>query len=138
MEGIAATIYGRKSRELVGLMTQLRACGASADLDLPRIANIGNQSAGKSSLVEAISGIKVLRDAGTCTRCPMEVRLRCVDTPWSCRISLRFERDADNKPVESYFLELTDEGVLRAKGGEAPSRSTHQLSFSTNLVRLNI
>jgi AAA15 family ATPase/GTPase len=38
------------------------------DLDLPVIAVIGNQSAGKSSLIEAISGITLPRAAGTCTR----------------------------------------------------------------------
>ncbi|GAA6041177.1 hypothetical protein JCM8097_004154, partial [Rhodosporidiobolus ruineniae] len=104
----------------------------------------------------------------------MEVRLRCADTPWSCRISLRFERDVHNKPVESvreisfgpvltkpsaveaalrraqlailnpsvhdvqYFLDLSDEQVRLAKEGHAPSASNGQLSFSTNLVCLDI
>lgn len=36
------------------------ANSAQADIDLPRIAVIGNQSAGKSSLVEAISGVRCL------------------------------------------------------------------------------
>ena len=39
-----------------------------ADMDLPMIAVIGSQSAGKSSLIEAISGITLPRAAGTCTR----------------------------------------------------------------------
>jgi ABC-type polysaccharide/polyol phosphate transport system ATPase subunit len=38
------------------------------DIDLPQIAVIGSQSAGKSSLIEAISGITLPRDSGTCTR----------------------------------------------------------------------
>jgi len=38
------------------------------DLDLPQIAVIGSQSAGKSSLIESISGITLPRAAGTCTR----------------------------------------------------------------------
>ena len=35
---------------------------------LPKIVVVGDQSTGKSSLIEAISEIKVPRDAGTCTR----------------------------------------------------------------------
>ncbi|KAF8145095.1 P-loop containing nucleoside triphosphate hydrolase protein [Mycena galopus ATCC 62051] len=79
-------------------MSQLRAVGAQGELDLPRITVIGNQSAGKSSVVEAISGIKVPRDAGTCTRCPMECRLSSSTNSWSCRISIRLEFDASGRP----------------------------------------
>ena len=39
-----------------------------ADVDIPAIVAIGWQSAGKSSLIEAISGIKLPRASGTCTR----------------------------------------------------------------------
>ena len=38
-------------------------------MDLPQIAVIGQQSAGKSSVIEAISGITLPRSPGTCTRC---------------------------------------------------------------------
>ena len=37
------------------------------NIDLPMIAVIRNQSAGKSSLIESISGITLPRSAGTCT-----------------------------------------------------------------------
>ncbi|KAF8335514.1 P-loop containing nucleoside triphosphate hydrolase protein [Amanita rubescens] len=65
--------------------------------DLPRICVIGGQSAGKSSLVEAVSGINVPRDSGTCTRCPMECTMT-QDEQWSCTISLRLEFDANGDP----------------------------------------
>ncbi|PBK80191.1 hypothetical protein ARMGADRAFT_1003277 [Armillaria gallica] len=64
---------------------------AQTYIELPRIVVIGNQSAGKSSVVEAISGITVPRDAGTCTRCPMECRLASSEDPWCCQISIRYE-----------------------------------------------
>ncbi|KAI0650980.1 P-loop containing nucleoside triphosphate hydrolase protein [Trametes meyenii] len=85
--------YTKTSQELIQFVTTLRALGAQVFLDLPRIVVIGNQSAGKSSLVEAISGISVPRDAGTCTRCPMECRLAHSRDAWSCQISIRWEYD---------------------------------------------
>ena len=82
------------------------------DIDLPQIAVIGSQSAGKSSLIEAISGTTLPRAAGTCTRyvtfflasipylthqptssCPTECRLSRSDSPWQCIVSLRFITD---------------------------------------------
>src|SRR5258707_429117 len=41
---------------------------AHLDLDIPVIIVLGSQSAGKSSLIEAISGITLPRASGTCTR----------------------------------------------------------------------
>ncbi|GAA5887898.1 hypothetical protein JCM6882_000791 [Rhodosporidiobolus microsporus] len=198
-EGISATAYAHNVRRLIGVLNELRSAGASTELDLPRIATIGSQSSGKSSLMEAISGVgvpafpssspkltpsplvpptfsqvKVPRDPGTCTRCPMEVRLRFSKEPWTCRIFLRFETGIDGKPLETvsetafgqaltdpnaveaalrraqlavlnpsvenkeYFLEMDDATVKAAKEGTKPPLSEEQLSFSTNLVCLDI
>ncbi|KAI0673303.1 P-loop containing nucleoside triphosphate hydrolase protein [Trametes maxima] len=116
------TEYGKSSKELIEFVGQLRALGAHIDLELPRIVVIGNQSAGKSSLVEAISGISVPRDAGTCTRCPMECRLSHSPSTWSCQIKIRYEYDQDGKPLadveeRDFGTRITDksrvEGMLR-------------------------
>jgi hypothetical protein len=52
---------------LCHLITNLSS-RVDVDLDIPAIAAIGWQSAGKSSLIEAISGITLPRASGTCTR----------------------------------------------------------------------
>lgn len=110
------TQYGQKRKELLALVKNLRASGAQADLDLPRIAVIGNQSAGKSSLVEAISGITVPRDAGTCTRCPMECRMASSSGPWVCQIMIRWEFDDINGTRRDKAEEVPFGGAISSKG----------------------
>jgi hypothetical protein len=67
------TQYKEKSRKLVTLVNQLRDAGAQASFTLPSLVVCGNQSAGKSSLLERLCGVKLPRAAGTCTKCPTEV-----------------------------------------------------------------
>ncbi|KAJ7483869.1 P-loop containing nucleoside triphosphate hydrolase protein [Mycena galericulata] len=93
---LSQSTYATQRKEMLSLMNKLRSVGAQAELDLPRIAVIGNQSAGKSSVVEAISGIKVPRESGTCTRCPFECRMASA-SEWACRISIRREFDMAGK-----------------------------------------
>ncbi|KIW04352.1 hypothetical protein, variant 1 [Verruconis gallopava] len=62
---------------------------AAASMPLPKIVVVGDQSAGKSSLIEAISEISVPRDSGTCTRCVLHINLRDEPTSqWRCDVSL--------------------------------------------------
>ncbi|KAG2044020.1 P-loop containing nucleoside triphosphate hydrolase protein [Suillus americanus] len=97
---ISSTDYALRRRELMKMMSDLKSMGAEALIDLPSVVVIGGQSAGKSSLVEAVSGINVPRDSGTCTRCPMECTMSSHATSWSCTITLRmgFDNHGKNMP----------------------------------------
>ncbi|KAF3152612.1 hypothetical protein TWF569_002918 [Orbilia oligospora] len=103
-------MLGEDMRDMVNTINQLRMKGVEdLGLPLPRIAVIGNQSAGKSSLIEAISGIRVPRYAGTCTRCPLEITLT-EDTsplaPWKCKVSLRFHKTYNPKKKGDPWTEV--------------------------------
>jgi GTPase SAR1 family protein len=89
---LSKTSYPHVAQTYQKTIKLLRNCGIEGLIQLPKIALIGNQSSGKSSLIEAISRVKVPRAAATCTRCPMEVILSRSDSaPWKCTVSLRFE-----------------------------------------------
>ncbi|KAG9311765.1 P-loop containing nucleoside triphosphate hydrolase protein [Chiua virens] len=98
---LSSTEYARKRRELMQLINDLRSLGADTMISLPSIVVIGSQSAGKSSLVEAVSGVNVPRDSGTCTRCPMECTMSSNATTWSCNIKLRFDHDLSGRSSSS-------------------------------------
>ncbi|KAG1896029.1 P-loop containing nucleoside triphosphate hydrolase protein [Suillus fuscotomentosus] len=104
---ISSTDYARRRRELMEMMADLRSMGADALIALPSVVVIGGQSAGKSSLVEAVSGINVPRDSGTCTRCPMECNMSSHAKSWSCTITLRIGFDSNGldlqKPTNVLF-----------------------------------
>jgi hypothetical protein len=61
----------------------------------------GEQSTGKSSVIEAISGIKTPRSTDTCTRCPLYIKLEPSEdssAKWSATVTLRrgFTHDGKN------------------------------------------
>ncbi|KAF9465139.1 P-loop containing nucleoside triphosphate hydrolase protein [Collybia nuda] len=86
--GLANAQLSQDRRHMLDLVNRLHNTGVQVDIDLPLIAVIGSQSAGKSSLIESISGITLPRAAGTCTRCPTECRLARSSGRWQCIVSL--------------------------------------------------
>lgn len=61
--------------------------GTNQELDLPGIVVVGNQSVGKSSLLEGISGIRLPSAMGICTKCPLQLELH---TSSSTSISISY------------------------------------------------
>ncbi|KZT61035.1 hypothetical protein CALCODRAFT_428383 [Calocera cornea HHB12733] len=96
---ISQSAFAIEKRKLLDVIDKIRDIGGDVIPPLPRIVVIGNQSAGKSSLIEAVARINVPRDMGTCTRCPSEIRLRSSDGPWTCLISLRWEYDQNGQKL---------------------------------------
>ncbi|THU79389.1 hypothetical protein K435DRAFT_973183 [Dendrothele bispora CBS 962.96] len=62
-------------KRLLDLADSLQDHGSQRELGVTQGVVIGNQSSGKSSVVEAISGIGLPQDTGTCTRCSTRIRL---------------------------------------------------------------
>jgi hypothetical protein len=62
--------------------------GSIADVSVPQVVLVGDQSTGKSSLVEALAQIRVPRGAGTCTRCPLEISVLNHPGPWTAEVKL--------------------------------------------------
>ncbi|EGR28835.1 hypothetical protein IMG5_168710 [Ichthyophthirius multifiliis] len=63
-------------RKLINIVDELRDCGLQQYIQLPRIAVVGSQSSGKSSLLENVVGLDFLpRGSGVVTRRPLELRL---------------------------------------------------------------
>lgn len=149
------------SRQMLDLINRLHSTGVQTDIDLPQIAVIGSQSAGKSSLIESISGITLPRAAGTCTRCPTECRLSHSNSPWQCVVSLRFITNERGQALGEARTELfgptiTDKAEVEGRIRRAqrailnPSKprsdfleadedvANPELSFSNNCVTLQI
>ncbi|KAF6385169.1 MX dynamin like GTPase 2 [Rhinolophus ferrumequinum] len=84
--------YEEKVRPCIDLIDSLRALGVEQDLALPAIAVIGDQSSGKSSVLEALSGVALPRGSGIITRCPLVLKLKKqlgYEFPWKGKISYR-------------------------------------------------
>ncbi|KAJ5835759.1 Dynamin [Penicillium robsamsonii] len=79
----------RDMKNLVKKIQDLSHLGIEdSKIMLPKICVVGDQSTGKSSLIEGISEIKVPRSEGTCTRCPLEINLSESEENWKCVIHL--------------------------------------------------
>jgi interferon-induced GTP-binding protein Mx1 len=63
-------------------------------MPIPQIAVMGDQSSGKSSVLEAICGIPFPRGTGLVTRCATQIRLKKAPpgTEWSAVISLSWNK----------------------------------------------
>uniref|UniRef100_A0A8C0EUT4 MX dynamin like GTPase 1 n=1 Tax=Bubo bubo TaxID=30461 RepID=A0A8C0EUT4_BUBBB len=122
--------YEEKIQPCIDLVDSLRALGIENDLALPAIAVIGDQSSGKSSVLEALSGIALPRGNGIVTRCPLELKLRKIpDTQaWKGKISYR------NIIIELQNASEVEKAIRQAQDVVAGTRG----AISGELISLEI
>uniref|UniRef100_A0A8C1S7P8 Uncharacterized protein n=1 Tax=Cyprinus carpio TaxID=7962 RepID=A0A8C1S7P8_CYPCA len=114
--------YEEKVRPCIDLVDSLRSLGVEKDLNLPAIAVIGDQSSGKSSVLEALSGVALPRGTGIVTRCPLELKLKKItkDNNWCGVLSYKKLKEEKKKilkdPAEIENAVLHAQTVLAGKG----------------------
>ncbi|KAJ5459489.1 hypothetical protein N7530_011433 [Penicillium desertorum] len=67
---------GVESSEQLAFIDELQALGLSSTVNLPELVVVGDQSAGKSSVLQAITEVSFPVKDGTCTRFPIQISFR--------------------------------------------------------------
>lgn len=109
-----------KMGKFITTIDELRDYGLTPFVSLPRIAVLGLQSSGKSSLLESIAGYDFLpRGEGIVTRRPLELRLvhaAEVERPVAVFEENPAERLTDFNVVRQRIVEYTDKAAGTRKG----------------------
>lgn len=73
-------VYDRTIRPILDIYDEIREILKDIKkIELPKIVVVGDQSSGKSSVLESITGINLPRGENTVTKCPIIIQLRGVN-----------------------------------------------------------
>jgi len=120
-ESVKSSLLFSNLRKVITLVDELRDIGVQQYIKLPRIAVLGTQSSGKSSLLESIVGLDFLpRGDGVVTRRPLELRLAHIgnpdDPPYAIFEVQKELKYTDFDKVREKIEKLTDEIAGKNKG----------------------
>ncbi|XP_057834797.2 putative dynamin-related protein 4A [Cryptomeria japonica] len=88
--------YREKIRPLLDAVDNLRKLDIMKEgIQLPSIVVVGDQSSGKSSVLESLAAIKLPRGIGICTRVPLVVRLQSCSDQSEAQISIEYSDNAE-------------------------------------------
>uniref|UniRef100_A0A1I8FW14 Dynamin-type G domain-containing protein n=1 Tax=Macrostomum lignano TaxID=282301 RepID=A0A1I8FW14_9PLAT len=125
--------YRERIRPVLNSIDRLRSHGLQNELRLPTVAVVGDQSVGKSSVLEAISGVDLPRGSGIVTRCPLQLSMRSKPTgDWTGRISYQNRKGEHVEREISKKCEV-DEMVRKVQNeitGDSNGVSTEQIDLT--------
>ncbi|KAL2257177.1 hypothetical protein VTK26DRAFT_555 [Humicola hyalothermophila] len=126
---LALRNIGQKLKDINDALGELQSLGVQHVAPLPELVLVGDQSSGKSSLMSAIAGLRLPRSSGTCTRCPIHIRVSRADY-WSCEVFLK--EDYEFRPPDHPLTErdVTNTNRFPPWVELEPSRRT-QRNFKT-------
>ncbi|XP_027185474.1 dynamin-related protein 4C-like [Coffea eugenioides] len=111
--------YNERIRPLLDCVDRLRNLKVMQEgIQLPTIVVVGDQSSGKSSVLESLAGISLPRGQGICTRVPLIMRLQSHPSPVP-ELSLEFNGrvvPTDEDHIAEAIRVATDEIAGKSKG----------------------
>ncbi|KAI8666978.1 hypothetical protein NCS56_00832800 [Fusarium sp. Ph1] len=136
-------LCSKEKLQLLDAIDSLRSHGISHFISLPQIIVCGDQSSGKSSVLEAISGVSFPVRSNVCTRFPTELVLRkTAHTGVNVSIVPHHSRPESERKTLASFQETLDafdklpELIERAKA--AMGITTSGKAFSNDILRIEI
>ncbi|KAG6241034.1 hypothetical protein E4U25_007034 [Claviceps purpurea] len=140
---MTVALQSRGHRNLLDIIDRLRSKGISRYVDLPQIVVCGDQSAGKSSVLEAISGMSFPSKDNLCTRFATELILRRHDSQ-AIKVSIIPGPDCsaeDKERLNDFSAEINidapDIGSVVEKAKEAMGLSETKV-FSSDVLRVEL
>ncbi|XP_060754445.1 interferon-induced GTP-binding protein Mx1-like [Neoarius graeffei] len=135
MSASLSELYEEEVRPCIDLIDSLRALGVEKDLALPAIAVIGDQSSGKSSVLEALSGVALPRGSGIVTRCPLELKMKRSHEKGVWHGKIKYKKDDD----QDYEEEIEDPADVERKIREAQDHIAGVgVGISDDLISLEV
>ncbi|KAK7995043.1 hypothetical protein PG990_013816 [Apiospora arundinis] len=139
----SAMLQSQDHKDLLDVIDTLRSQGLSRFVDLPQIIVCGDQSSGKSSVLEAISGMSFPTKDTLCTRFATELILRRGS---SVGIHVSIHPGLDRSPKEKQSLEAfmyahkgdLDIGEAIEQAKEVMGLDGGNSVFSTDVLRVEV
>lgn len=124
----------------VALLDSLQTIGIDEELPIPQIVVFGDQSSGKSSLLESISGIPFPKGTGLVTRCPTRISMCCCEPneSWSAEVRLPVtvpEAEAFNNLGRTTSLDVLSKRLADAAAIICPKNNNE---FSTEVIQVQV
>lgn len=143
MASVTETLGSQKQLALLNDIDKLRSHGISQFVNLPQLIVCGDQSSGKSSVLEAISGLQFPTKDNLCTRFATEVILRhAPEARVSVKIVAGPERSKDEQTKLDDFrkdlVNLEDFSALIDDAKSYMGVADGSTAFSTDVLRLEV
>ena len=136
-------LQSRDHSELLDVIDLLRSQGVSHYVLLPQIIVCGDQSSGKSSVLEAVSGVRFPTKDNLCTRFATELILRRgPEVKVTVGITPGEDRSEDDKTALSGFkfkdASIEDFPSLVESAKEAMGLKANVRAFSSDVLRVEV
>ncbi|KAK9912604.1 hypothetical protein M0R45_036460 [Rubus argutus] len=126
--------YNDKIRPLLDAVDKLRSLMIMDEgIQLPTIVVVGDQSSGKSSVLESLAGISLPRGQGICTRVPLIMRLQHHSSP-EPELSLEYNGRVEHTDEVNISDDIVSATNAIAGGGKGISNTPLTLLVKKNGV----